>query len=120
MFGYSLCIYCLQEESIHFDLMVSTNFGLEASGHFSTKNYTRQIDKTLKFLYIVFCPKSFRYLQVIYFQHVLVFICKNWFYHFFLLFWHASIQSSGWMLFHRHKFFAYIIIKCFALFKFVL
>ena len=83
MFGYSHCIYCLQEESIHFDLMVSANFGLETSRHFSTKNYTRKFDKTLKLLYIVFCPKSFRYLQVIHFRYVLVFICKNWFYYFF-------------------------------------
>ena len=77
IFGYSDCIYCLQEESTHFDLRVSINFGLEASGHFATKIYTRKIDKVFKFLYIVFCPKSFQYLQVVYCRHALGFIWKN-------------------------------------------
>ena len=48
MFGYSHCIYRLQEESIHFSLRVLRNFGLEASKHSCHKNYRRKIDKNLQ------------------------------------------------------------------------
>ena len=37
MFGYSYYIYCLQEESTHIGLRVSTNFDLEVSKHFKPK-----------------------------------------------------------------------------------
>ena len=36
--------YCLQEESTHFGVRVLTNFALEVSAQFGTKNHTIKIN----------------------------------------------------------------------------
>ena len=33
---------------------------------------------------------------------ILIFVSENWFYFFFIIFWHASIPPSCWMPFCRH------------------
>ena len=49
MFQYSHYTYCLQEESTHFGLRVSTYFYLEVLPEFfGTKDHARKIDNILK------------------------------------------------------------------------
>lgn len=124
-----LITYCLQELSTDLGLRVLINFDLEISRHFGPKNHTRKIDKIRKDFWIIlnfhtFYPKMLWYPKIIYHRRakkvflplsltfpfhnfILIFICKNWFYSVFLIFWRAPITPSCWMsfLFNKQCFF---------------
>ena len=65
---YSNYIYCLQEESTHFSLSLSTSFGLEASAQFWAKKsymincqYSQRSFELYQRLCIIFCAKISKY-----------------------------------------------------------
>ena len=65
--GYSHYIYCLQEESTHFDLRVLTNFGLGIKTFCALEIVQEKLTKFMKnFKLYQFCPKLFQYSQSLY------------------------------------------------------